>query len=403
VKRPIGTDLRAVSNFDTPSLGYALITGASRGLGRAFAVELARYEIPLILIARDEQKLASLAQDIMAAYGIPVSIIKADLSKHGTAQQIYETTKKAGLKVDILINNAGVCMTKDLVDTEEKDIESMMNINVGSTTILSHLYAKDMKESRRGRILFISSMVGAVPSGPGVATYAASKAYEKSLALGLGKELEKFGVGVTCLMPGAVKDTAFALRSNANEAICFKVPFYPLKAQSVASRGIRALLYSGDGEIIPGWHNRIFLKILTPILPPRLTSSIVAFAWSPLRLPWGRGKLGIGAKDDHIINQRVNLREELAHKRTQVESSLPVTLDGMAPRRLTLPNRHIMDIKHREELPGEQEPEMTINHQQDTQENNDETNVSDDKPSSPPSVTTLEKKENDISQKTTHD
>jgi len=122
-----------------------------------------------------------------------------------------------------------------------------------------------------------------------------------------------------------------------------------------------------------------------------------------LRLPWGRGKLGIGAKDDHIINQRVNLREELAHKRTQVESSLPVTLDGMAPRRLTLPNRHIMDIKHREELPGEQEPEMTINHQQDTSENNDETNISDDKPSSPPSVTTLEKEENDISQKTTHD
>mmetsp|Transcript_1001 Transcript_1001/g.1196 ORF Transcript_1001/g.1196 Transcript_1001/m.1196 type:complete len:125 (-) Transcript_1001:1226-1600(-) len=63
----------------------------------------------------------------------------------------------------------------------------------------------------------------------------------------------------------------------------------------------------------------------------------------------------------------------------------------MAPRRLTLPNRHIMDIKHREELPGEQEPEMTMNHEQDTQENNDETNVSDDKPSSPPSVTTLSK------------
>jgi short-subunit dehydrogenase len=285
--------------------GYAIVTGASRGIGRAFAIELARYEIPLILIARDVEKLSSLACDIQTAYGVPCVIIEADLSKRGTAQKIFETTKKSGLKVDILINNAGVCTSKDIVDTDTEDIERMMDINVGSTTILSHLYAKEMKYDRRGRILFVSSMVGAVPSGPGVATYAATKAYEKSLAQSMGRELEKYGVGVTCLMPGAVKDTSFAFRSNANEAVCFKLPFYPLKAQNVVSAGVRALLHSGDGEVIPGWHNRMFLKIFMPIFPPRLTSSLVALAWSPFRLPFGsRGDMKEGTNRDEMNETR---------------------------------------------------------------------------------------------------
>ena len=329
----ITTSLSSGSRNVAP-LGYALISGASRGIGRAFAVELARYEIPLILIARDEDKLASLAQDIQSAYGVPCIIIKADLSKHGTAKKIYETTKKAGLHVDILINNAGVCTTKDLVQSRELDIERMMNVNVASTTVLSHLYAKDMKEAKRGRILFVSSMVGAVPSGPGVATYAATKAYEKSLAQSMGRELEKYGVGVTCLIPGAVKDTSFAIRSNANEALCFKVPFYPVKAQNVASRGVRALLHSGDGEVIPGWHNRIFLKILMPVLPPRLTSSIVALAWSPFRLPWSTNDYEAQILDNERIIDNAGKNQKI-----QVESNrdrLRTVFNNLPPRQLEI-------------------------------------------------------------------
>ncbi len=319
-------------------LGYALITGASRGIGRAFAIELARYEIPLILIARDEQKLKALAIDIQTAYGVPCIVIKADLSKRNTAQYIYETTKKAGLKVDILINNAGVCKTKDIVLSNEDDIQRMMDINVASTTMLSHLYAKEMKDARRGRILFVSSMVGAVPSGPGVATYAATKAYEKSLAQSMGRELERYGVGVTCLMPGAVKDTSFALRSDANEATCFKVPFYPLKAQSVASTGVRALLHSGDGEVIPGWPNRLFLKILMPVLPPRLTSSIVALAWSPFRLPWGIGGSGGGDDEEESSRLKGNLLVDTQNEQMEsIHDRMSTVLYDKSPRILELP------------------------------------------------------------------
>jgi len=271
-------------------LGYALVTGASGGIGRALAVELARWGIPLILVARNVEKLSSVAAEIEAAYGVNCCVISADLSKPEVAKQVHKATEDAGLRVDILINNAGVCTNGDLIDGDEEDIANMINVNVGSVTNLSYLYGKDMKRQRRGRILFVSSVVGATPGGPGVAAYSATKAYEKSLAQSMGRELEKYGVGVTCLLPGAVKGTAFAKRSYAEDALCWKFPFYPMTAPNVAERGIRALL-SGEAESIPGWHNRLFLKIVTPLLPQRLTTTAVGFSFSPLQIgnplsPW---------------------------------------------------------------------------------------------------------------------
>ncbi len=175
-------------------LGYALVTGASRGIGRALAVELARWQIPLILVARDLDKLTNVADEIEAGYGVNVVCIQADLSDPNAAKQVYEATNNARLHVDILVNNAGICTNGDVVDSGEDEIRNMVNVNVGSVTTLSHLYCKDMKRQRRGRMLFVSSVVGATPGGPGVAAYAATKAYEKSFAMGIGRELEKYGV-----------------------------------------------------------------------------------------------------------------------------------------------------------------------------------------------------------------
>ena len=266
-------------------LGYALVTGASRGIGRALAVELARYEIPLILVARNIGKLKVLADELVSCYGVPCCVLQADLSQPDAAAKVYRATKDAGLKVDILVNNAGICTHGEHVDTPLEDIEQMVQINAGSVATLSHLYGKDMKKQRRGRILFVSSVVGAVNAGPRVATYAATKAFEKSLSLSIGKELEQYGCAVTCLMPGAVKGTAFKSSSNTDDALCWKIPFYPAIAQDVAHRGVRAML-EGDPEVCPGLLNKIFLRVLTPMLPQRLTTLIVETAWNPLPLPW---------------------------------------------------------------------------------------------------------------------
>lgn len=268
----------------TTTTGYALVTGASRGIGRAIAVELARYNIPLILVARDVDKLSVVAKDIETHYGIPCRILQADLTSPDCASRIHAATTKAGLDVDILINNAGVCTHGDLIDGDVGDALRMIQLNVGSVVELSRLYGKNMKDRRRGRILFVSSMSGAMPGCPSVAVYAATKSFEKSLASSLGRELERFGVGVTCLLPGAVKDTSFASTSAVEDAACFHFPGYAKTPELVASEGIKGLML-GYPEVYPGWQNRLFVKMGLPMLPSRVSTMIGELAWNPWQ--WG--------------------------------------------------------------------------------------------------------------------
>ncbi|KAL7496202.1 hypothetical protein ACHAWT_009955 [Skeletonema menzelii] len=214
--------------------GYALVTGASRGIGRAIAVELARYNIPLILVARDLEKLSVVA--------------------------------------------------KDLIDGDVVDALRMIQLNVGSVVELSRLYGKNMKDRRRGRILFVSSMSGAMPGCPSVAVYAATKSFEKSLASSLGRELERYGVGVTCLLPGAVEDTSFASASGVEDAACFHFPGYAKTPELVAGEGIKGLML-GYPEVYPGWQNSLFVKMGLPMLPSRVSMLLGEWAWNPWQ--WG--------------------------------------------------------------------------------------------------------------------
>ncbi len=272
------------SSSSDANTGYALVTGASRGIGRAIAVELARYNIPLILVARDVEKLSVVAKDIETHYGIPCRILQADLTSPDCASRIHAATTKAGLDVDILINNAGVCTHGELIDGDAVDALRMIQLNVGSVVELSRLYGKNMKDRRRGRILFVSSMSGAMPGCPSVAVYAATKSFEKSLASSLGRELERFGVGVTCLLPGAVKDTSFASTSAVEDAACFHFPGYAKTPELVAEEGIKGLML-GYPEVYPGWQNRLFVKMGLPMLPSRVTTMIGEWAWNPWQ--WG--------------------------------------------------------------------------------------------------------------------
>ena len=271
-------------------LGYALVTGASRGIGRAVAVELARWEIPLIIVARDVTRLTDLATEIEACYGVKCCVLQADLSEPGAAERVWETTRDAGLNVDILVNNAGVCVSGLSVDMSNSDVQQMMQINALSVAMLNHLYGRDMKDRGRGRILVVSSVVGSVEAGPSVACYAATKAFERSLAMSMGKELEQYGIGVTCLMPGAVRETSFRSRSQVEEALCWKLPFYSRTAPFVAHQGVVGML-NGDVQVVPGWQNRAFLKVCKPILPQRLTTIIVQMAWSPFQFSRPKLKL----------------------------------------------------------------------------------------------------------------
>jgi short-subunit dehydrogenase len=339
IKRKKLRDLTTRDKEPVESLGYALVTGASKGIGRAVAVELARWEIPLILIARDVRRLTDLASEIEMCYGVKCCVLQADLSEPGAAERIWATTKDAGLKVDILVNNAGVCSSGLSVDIPNNEIQQMMQVNAISVAMLNHLYGRDMKDQGRGRILVVSSIVGSVEAGPTVACYAATKAFERSLAMSMGKELEQYGVGVTCLMPGAVRDTSFRSNSEVDEALCWKLPFYSRTAPLVAHQGVVAML-NGDVQVVPGWQNRAFIKVFKPILPQRLTTIMVQMAWSPFQVSWPKLKFPtIPALTEKIPTNENDTKDmELPTKGlVDVPSLWPGTSSKPPPRLLKLP------------------------------------------------------------------
>ena len=266
-------------------VGYALVTGASRGIGRALSVELARHDIPVILVARDEDKLTQLAYELESCYGVKTYVLRADLSEPGVAESIYETVQKAGLQVDILVNNAGISSQGNAFDMPISKMHEIIQVNTVSLSTLTHLFGKDMKERKRGRIMIMSSVCGGVGGLASVSLYAATKAFANSLSIGLAREMEPYGVGVTCVMPGAVKDTAFKSRSQSDEALCWKLPFYLKTPEEVASWSVRATL-RGDTEVTIGWPNRVFLRLLKPSLPQRLHNLAAEIAWNPIHVPF---------------------------------------------------------------------------------------------------------------------
>ncbi|CAM9947623.1 unnamed protein product [Phaeothamnion confervicola] len=136
--------------------------------------------------------------------------------------------------------------------------------------------AADMAARRRGRIVLVSSITAAAPN-PGVAAYAASKAYTTSLAQALQSELEPLGVGVTCAMPGATR-TCFGANSNAGRALCFRLPFVAMDAPDVAQQTVDAAL-RGDPVVVPGWANKMYMHALAPLVPRQVLMLFVERMW----------------------------------------------------------------------------------------------------------------------------
>jgi short chain dehydrogenase len=187
--------------------------------------------------------------------------------------------------LQVLVNNAGISSHGESLDTSLDEVLRMIQVNTVAVTSLTHLFGRDMKERRRGRILLVSSVCGAVGGIATVAVYAATKAFENSFGTAIGKELEPYGVGVTCLLPGAVRGTEFRSRSNSQEALCWKIPFYSKTPSAVAECGVRAML-RGDTEVMPGVLNRLFVKVVKPILPQRMHNLLAEIMWNPLQLPF---------------------------------------------------------------------------------------------------------------------
>lgn len=243
----------------------ALITGASSGIGKEFARLHARKGGDLVLVARREDALNALKQDLEKAYGISATVLVADLAAPGAAQKVFEATEKTGLEIDILINNAGFGGHGRFHERDLASDQAMMQVNMNALVDLTHLYLQGMVSRNSGNILQVASTAGLMP-GPLQAVYYASKAFVVSFSQAIAEELSGTGVTSTALCPGAV-DTGFIAAGDLDGAALFQKP--GASAASVAECGYEAML-KGDLVKINEPALSFGLNWVIPLLPRKL-------------------------------------------------------------------------------------------------------------------------------------
>jgi len=187
---------------------FSIVTGASTGIGFEMAKSLAGLSHNLLLVSRSAGKLQEAATQIKEQH--PTAVIHTlavDLAAPDAAQRVFQFTRELGVEVDVLINNAGVGLYGEHVELNRAELARMVQLNVTSLCELCLLYGEQMKARGRGRILNIASTAAYQPT-PFFAAYGASKAFVLNFSEGLAKELEDYGVSVSCVSPGPT-DTAF--------------------------------------------------------------------------------------------------------------------------------------------------------------------------------------------------
>jgi hypothetical protein len=226
---------------------WALVTGASSGIGAALARELAARGAKLILTARRRDRLEALAAELTAR-GVEVRIVVADLNDPAAPKQIYDATEglaEAPLGVDILVNNAGLGQYGAFCQSPVEQELSQVRVNCEAMVRLSRLFVPRMVERGRGWVLVLASTASFQPV-PYITTYAATKAFDRFFALGLAAEVARFGVKVTALCPGPTESEFF----DVSRAGAFKRGVQP--AADVARRAISALS-RGQRTIVPNF------------------------------------------------------------------------------------------------------------------------------------------------------
>jgi len=176
----------------------ALVTGASAGIGREFATQLARRGHDLVLVARDAGRLAELATQLTQSYAAGCEVLVADLSDRQALQTVADRLADGARPVDVLVNNAGFALRRSFLRSEVADEEASLDVLVRAVLVLSHAAGRAMRERGRGTIINVSSVAGFVSSG----TYSAAKAWVTAFTEGLALELQDSGVTATALCPG---------------------------------------------------------------------------------------------------------------------------------------------------------------------------------------------------------
>jgi len=258
---------------------WALVTGASSGIGAKFAKEIAAKGLNVVLVARRKDKLEALAKDIEAQHAVKTRVIVADLIDDSGIKTVKDETNN--LEIGLLINNAGVEDSGHFLGASIDKAVATLQLNCKAPLVLTHHFAKKMKQRKRGGVLFMSSLV-AFQGTPYIANYAATKAYSLILSESLASELQKHQIDVLSVNPGFT-DTDLSPDFNFDG-----LPMKPIPPKLVVEDALKAL--GRKSLVIPGAMNK-FLYFTGKYIQPRRLNS---FAFGKVFSAVLRNKLQVG-------------------------------------------------------------------------------------------------------------
>lgn len=253
---------------------WALVTGASAGIGAEFASQLAAGGTNLILTARRSERLEALATQLETKHKIQTETVVADLAQPAAPEQIYSFTKQKGIVIDLLINNAGFGQYGALPEVETQRLLDMVQVNCSAVVHLTRLYLPDMITKRRGAVLILAS-TASFQAVPYISTYAATKAFDLLFAEGLAEEMKPHGIRVCALCPGSTESEFHAVAGQEQ----FTAKYPQETAEKVVRTGLQALA-EGKSYVISGLGNYLGAHSQR-IVPRQVVTRIAANMFRP--------------------------------------------------------------------------------------------------------------------------
>jgi len=250
----------------------ALITGASKGIGKEFVIEFAKNKIDVIMVARSQKLLHEHAQFVEKKFKTKVHVISLDLSMQNAAEEVYQAVNKKGLVVNYLVNNAGFGDYGEFANSDLKKQSDMINLNILTLTKLTHLFVQDMKKHKQGKILNLAS-VAAFQPGPMMSVYFATKHFVLGFSEAIHEELKPYNIQVTALCPGPT-ESDFGKVANFKMLKNPKASRFP-SSKDVAKYGYKMMM-KGRVVAIHGLRNTIMTTLVRAV-PRSIVRKIVYY------------------------------------------------------------------------------------------------------------------------------
>ncbi len=252
---------------------WAMVTGASAGIGQALAEELASGGANLVLSARRRERLEELSARLRREKGVSVEVLPADLAQRAAREEIFAATRKKGIAVELLVNNAGFGGYGEFHKMSLNRMLEMVEVNVAAVIHLTHLFLPQMIERRHGDVLIVSS-TAAFQGVPYISAYSGTKTFDLIFGEGLAEEMRPYGIRVCVLCPGSTVSEFHAVAGQPEFTKGRQE-----SARKVARTGLRALV-QGRSSIVSGFANWMGMECQR-LAPRRLVTKVAARMFRP--------------------------------------------------------------------------------------------------------------------------